>query len=395
MKKRVLFTLVLLSLGMAVLSGCDKKDEKKTAATLDVVTAKLSKPIMVLHYSGAVNPLTTNAVISPVDGRIAKLDFEYGRTVKKGAVIVSLSSDTLADDFKKAVNTYLQKKDAYFTGKMSFSGTQMLYKAGVTEKSSYLDEKSTFDGKTLDYLQSVYDLQKILSKVHVDPDTVLNLSISDTKQVNQLLRKQFSDIPVKANASGIALFPIQSQDDQQNSSDNKSGKLVVGSAVKKGQSILNIGDMSGLMMSFLVSEIDVNRLKVGMAATVTGSAFPNITLKGKISSVSFQAQPNQGGDSGVSMFNVEVEVPHISVAQAKTIHVGMTGMVTINIVGKPSIMLPVAAVTQKNGLSYVTRVNANGQQKQVRVVTGNTTLNDVIILQGVQAGDKVVVHDGH
>ncbi|MCH9744321.1 MAG: efflux RND transporter periplasmic adaptor subunit, partial [Gammaproteobacteria bacterium] len=245
MKKRVLFTLVLLSLGMAVLSGCDKKDEKKTAATLDVVTAKLSKPIMVLHYSGAVNPLTTNAVISPVDGRIAKLDFEYGRTVKKGAVIVSLSSDTLADDFKKAVNTYLQKKDAYFTGKMSFSGTQMLYKAGVTEKSSYLDEKSTFDGKTLDYLQSVYDLQKILSKVHVDPDTVLNLSISDTKQVNQLLRKQFSDIPVKANASGIALFPIQSQDDQQNSSDNKSGKLVVGSAVKKGQSILNIGDMSG------------------------------------------------------------------------------------------------------------------------------------------------------
>ena len=393
--KKVCLFLMLFSCVM-MLFGCDKKTDEKDAVKSHVVTAKLQRPVMPLHYSGAVEPIASHAVISPVDGRVAKINFEYGRDVKKGVVIVNLNSDSLAEDFKKAVNDYLQKKDAYFTGKESFSGTEMLYKAGVIEESSYLTERSGFDGKMLDYFQSIYELEKVLNKINISSSAVLNLTIADTEKVNELLHKQFSNIPIKANASGIALFPLQTQDGQQNGGDGKTaGKLDVGSEVKKGQSILNIGDMSGLLMSFLVSEVDINRIKVGMDATVTGNAFPGITLSGKVASVSFQAQPDQGGNSGVSMFNAEVKVAKITPQQEKVIHVGMTGTVTINIIGEPSVMIPIAAVVQKNGMSYVTLQDANGQNKQVQVVTGMTTLNDVVILDGVKQGDKVVVYDSH
>src|SRR3989344_3806694 len=56
------------------------------------------------------------------------------------------------------------------------------------------------------------------------------------------------------------------------------------------------------MMLLCEWEVNINRIKPGARVTVTGIAFPGVTLQGEVSSVASQAQSaSEGGSSGLSM----------------------------------------------------------------------------------------------
>ena len=74
-----------------------------------------------------------------------------------------------------------------------------------------------------------------------------------------------------------------------------------------------------------------------------------------------------------------------------TIRVGMTAKFEIDIKSTPRIMLPINAVFQQNDENRVTIMDANNKEKNVSVVTGETTPTQVVIISGIQAGEKVVV----
>lgn len=125
---------------------------------------------------------------------------------------------------------------------------------------------------------------------------------------------------------------------------------------------------------------------------MTGDAFPGITLSGYVESVAAQANPQSGGgEGGLSMFEVMIKIPKVSADQQKIIHVGMSASVEFDIPEPPQIYLPIKAVYEKNGQKLVTVVSPSGEQRAVPVITGKTTLTEVAIVQGVSAGDRVVV----
>ena len=153
---------------------------------------------------------------------------------------------------------------------------------------------------------------------------------------------------------------------------------------------MSIGDLSGLAATFDVSEVDIDRIHQNMDVIVSGNAFPGAHLKGYISAVSVQANLNSG-ESGLSMFSVKIDIPSVDKKIMEKIRVGMTAKFEVDIQSSPRIMLPVNAVSEKNGQSMVTIMDAQGKQKEVPVITGNTTPTQVVIIRGVNAGDKVVV----
>ena len=77
--------------------------------------------------------------------------------------------------------------------------------------------------------------------------------------------------------------------------------------------------------------------------------------------------------------------------QRKEIHVGMTTKVQIDIKQKPTVTVPVNAISCKQGQTMVTVVDGQSL-KEVAVRTGKTTASNIEILQGLRAGVKVVVH---
>ncbi len=385
--------IIVLMLLSFLIASCDKTKKNKTSASnkTHIIVATQKSPVQKLYFTGTLLPISTTAVISNVAGIITEMDFNYGEKIQSGQKLMVLDSKPLAEKYKKAVNDFLQKKQAYANGKLSFTGTKALYAAGVIPQSQYISEQTAFDNTSLDFLEARYELEKVLRTAGVDVKKIEQLSISDTAEVNSVLQVHFKNIVIVATGSGVALFPPPNQGGGGN--DASSGVLTQGTTVKEDQLLLSIGDLSGLKADFNVSEINIDRIHKGMDVIATGSAFPGIVLHGKITSVSAQAKQDSSG-SGLSVYAVEIKIPVVSEADMQKIRVGMTAKFEIDIPSPSEIMLPINAVSRSDNGSVVTIVGANGKPTTVSVQTGETTATEVSITQGIKAGDKVIVTDG-
>ncbi|WP_423063360.1 efflux RND transporter periplasmic adaptor subunit [Candidiatus Paracoxiella cheracis] len=387
--------VILLSVAL-IMGGCQDKKKTSKKKKLVTVTAVKKSTVTKLYYKGTLQALKNIPVLSPVDGTVTELHFKYGDVIRDGQRLVIINSSKLASDYRQAVSKYLQAKDSFETTGRSFQGTEALHKAGVISTDEYLSGKSQYETNTLNFYQARFDLEKVLKKAGISSEQIEKLSITDTKAVAKILQKRFSHIVVTASGSGVALFPTKDESSGDGGRDDgkSGGKLALGAEVKEGQLILSIGDLSGFSATLQVSEININKMKEGLKAVITGYAFPGITLHGTVTSVAKQGNPQDSGGA-LSMFNIVVQIPNVTVAQRKVIHVGMTANFEIDIVNPPHILLPINAVLNTEGKSYVTIIDPKtGRQKEVRVVTGNTTISDVEIIQGVKPGDKIVIHEG-
>ncbi len=398
MKRYTFTTAIIIAVTVLFLSSCKNKKNNPTRSKqqsqhLTVITATKRESVSRLYYKATLAPLKNTSVLSPVNGSVKKIFFQYGGSVKNKQKLVSISSAQLADKYRQTVTKYLQSKDIYETAVQNNAGNEALYKAGAISTSAYRTSKSQFENNTLSYYQAKYDLEKILRKAHISPKTIEQLTINDTTQVNHILQRHFSNLIVRANANGVALFPVNNQN---NTSHEKTNKLEAGTTVKEDQLLLSIGDLSGFSTAINVSEVNINKIKTGLNAIVTGDAFPGIKLRGKVTSVARQANPSQGGGLGasLSMFNIIVQIPSITLQQRRIIHVGMTAKVQLNVQNDAHIILPIKAITQQGPISLVTIIDPKtGKQQTIPVTTGETTLRNVQILSGIKSGDKVILHD--
>lgn len=390
MRVQKIFLILLLLPVFVVMSSCEAKS--KSAKKTHIIVAKLETPVQQLYFTGTLNPIKTLPVVSPVAGNIVSMNFTYGERIQNNQLLFVISSSALAESYRKAINDYLQKKQSYVTSQQNFAGMNMLYDAGAIARNDYETNKTQLDNAKLNFLQAQYDLERVLHTANVDSEKIEKLTISDTNEVNKLLQRRFRHVEIFSPGAGIALFPAQKSTSGGSGSDATSGKLTVGSTVKQDELLLSIGDLTGLSAEFNVSEVDIYRIYNGMSVKVTGSAFPGKELHGVISAVS--AQANQGGSSdGLSMYAVSVKIPNVEPKTMERIRVGMTAKFEVDIDSQSRIMLPLQAVQEKNGMSYVTILDASGKEKEVTVVTGRTTMTDVVVENGIKVGDKVVVHD--
>ena len=383
---KLIFRWVGILTLVCFLMGCQDKKKETTAQKKEtIITAKIKTPTVPLYYSGVLQPLQMLPVVSPVAGNVIKRKFRYGTFVKKGQVLVVISSSELTQNFRKTITDYLTKKSTFETSLENFQGLEALFKAGVISKEAYLSGKNQYQTSQLSFFQAQFAMEKVLKRAGVDISNIERLTLGDKKEIIAILKRQFRHIDVKSPASGIALFPSKSS-----GSSDTAKKLHVGGVVKEGQLLLTIGDLSGLSAEIQIAEVNVNHIKKNMKAIVTSSAFPGITLKGYIASVSSQANPSSDS-SGSAMFVAKIDIPNLQAKYKKIIRVGMTAKVQINVKKAPVVMVPIAAVFQKDGAAAVTVVDSSGKRRTVGVVTSFTTPTEAAIASGIKAGDRVVV----
>lgn len=387
--------LSAIVLGTVCLVAChDHKHSQTAQKTRHVVTATLQSPKTLLYLTGAIRPLHTVSILSPIDGHIEALHFRYGEMVKQGQLLAVINSTKLMDDFRQAVSGYLEKKASYLIQSQQIRGSRILYKAGVLARNEYLNRENAYQNAAISFFQQKYALQKVLEKAHIDSKLIQTLTLKDTKAIQTLFAKHFNHIKVYTSAPGVALFPLPVPAKEPSQSSDDDQQLVVGSKVKEGELLLSVGDLNGYSISSVVDEVNINQLRVGMAAAVTGDAFPGVTLHGRVTYLASQADPTPSGEgANTGQFKVVVQVTQLPVAAKRVIHIGMTAKVAVSILQHPQVILPLSAVFQQQGRSMVSLLNHKGDVRAVPVVTGQTLPDQVVILSGVQPGDRVVLHD--
>lgn len=382
MKRRAAYYLVLLLAG--VLSGC-RPDEQHT--TVKTVTVKQEPVAKHLYFSGTIKPIKVVSVSSPVEGIIQEKHFQYGQQLQPNQHLLTLTSNKLAENYQSTLVNYLKAKNAYLSAKEKFVGTQELMRHQLIARDLFDAEQRQLATSHLDYLQARYKLQEL------SPDEPLaddKLSLDNLQAAAQAIRQPARSLAINAPATGTALMAPKSSNSGQD--ETEGDKLAIGSAVKSGQTLLTIGDLSGITVDIQIPEIDIDKVQVGLPVTITGAAFPGITLKGEITAVAAQAKPATGGSGGLPTFSAQVTVPRLTAEQRQKVYVGMTAKVDIQLPDKPSITLPINAVYQKDNKAYV-KVRRKDRIEERLVQTGKTTPSHVIIDSGLHPGEQVLLND--
>ncbi|MGQ3889653.1 efflux RND transporter periplasmic adaptor subunit [Legionella sp. CNM-1927-20] len=373
-------TIALLS---SLLIGCSGSN-KPTASKQQTYTVKAEPVHKTLYFTGTIQPLHESAITCPMDAVIETMNYSYGQAVKKDEVVITLNSTELQKQYNEILTDYLKAKDNFTIAKAKFTGTDELWKAGLIAKNNYLSEKSSLDTARVALMQSTRKLTEMLDKIDdTDAKSLSTLSIAEFNKVKEALTRNHNLIHLKAPAQGILLSPPKT-------GEEKSGHLKVGSAVKAGQVIALIGDLSGISVEIDVPEIDIDKIKPGMQAKITGVALGKEVLAGKV--VAINAQASSTGSNGLPSFNAIVEVKQLTAKQQALVKVGMSAAIELSLEENNQLVIPIAAIKREKGASVV-RVLAEGRIATRQVATGPALADKVIIESGLKIGDTVV-YDG-
>ncbi len=160
---------------------------------------------------------------------------------------------------------------------------------------------------------------------------------------------------------------------------------VPGDIVASGDSAVRLDDLSNLVVNVSVSEVDINRVKLGQTAAITFDALPNKTFNGQVVSIS------SAGDnsSGTVEFAVNVKVLDAD----ENVKPGFTAVVSIiTSQVKDALLVPNDAVITRNGNTLVMVAGSDGTLTPVQVQTGASTDTETQIVSGdLKQGEQVAV----
>lgn len=349
----------------------------------DIITVKADALTNTLYFNGVIQPMNMTVLSSPVDGAVVDLGFQYGDLVKQSQPLFYLSSSKFVADYKAALLDYVKAKNEFDQSKTQMNESAFLHKNLLISDDDYAAKKSAYFSSQLSFMQAKDALAVFLTAMNMKEINLYDLTIADIDKIKQAMQLQEADnrITLSAPASGVILSPIKS-DGESNQ------KFEKGDAVKQGDTLAMIGDMQGVSVKFKVNEMTINQIKPGQLATISGVAFPDEVLQGKVSKVDEQAN-NSSGESPT--FDVEVIAP-MNANQQKLIHPGMSANVSLTLTDPVRIHIPIQAIIENNAQTSVTIVDPQTHAlKQVTVLTGKTTPTEVEILSGLSGGERLVV----
>ncbi len=380
-KKRAAGKTTLLLLFFIFITACSQEPTIKNGHLVKIESHAVANN---LFYSGTIQPLKTIVITTPADGVVIDMPKQYGETVNAGQLVYIISSAKFLSDYKQALMQYIKAKSEFNNTETQLKEAEFLHKNQLISDDDYKSKQANFYASQLGLLQAKDSLEILLKQLAVKDVNLYKLSIADIDKITQALhlQKDSENIRIVSPINGVLLSSGKNEEETK--------KILNGDAVKQGDVLAVIGDMSGISVKIKVNELTVNQLKEKQKVKITGIAFPDEILNGEIKRIDRQGDMSGGG--GLPTFSVEVIVPTVTAAQLKKIHVGMSAQVEINFSEEPSINIPINAVKEKSGRVFVQVYDEHKKILQEQEVkTGKTTTDSVAILSGLKKGDQIVV----
>lgn len=311
------------------------------------------------------------ASIGPVhEGRIVNLYAGQGSVVRKGQKLAELESadiDQAEADYLKALADY---ENATRTSAAEVKFAQANY-----DRTKMLYEKTITAGKNLQQAEHDLELAKATAA-----SSVAGARVAMANARRHLLILGLKDSAIDALASKPNLASVFSLNAPI------SGVVVernatVGATVGSDASVFKIIDTSSVWVDANVFEKDLGRVRRGQEVRVTVPAFPGVAFAGRVILISSVVNPETRG--------VQVRT-EVSNADGRLKPDMFANVEIVTDVRRAAISLPESAVLDDGGHKVVFVQTDKGYEKHI-VTTGIQNGDRVEILDGLQAGDKVVV----
>lgn len=327
----------------------------------------------------AVNKVSISARFS---AQIKELPFQEGDPVKKGDLVVKLDDRQLLASLASA-EAGLKQEQA------RLAGAQASYTNAVLEweRQQTLFQTKDAAKQLLDNAEA--EKRRAESSLRAAEASIL-IAQANIERVKEDLRYTEITSPLNGMVTRLAA---------------KVGEVVVtGTMNNPGTVILEIADLTEMIVKTEVDEADIADVRLGQIAKVRLNAFQDDHFEGKVSKIALQR--TKGRDQS-DVFIVEVLLS----LNGRTLFSGLTANVEIEVETVQDVLLAPSqavldvrvdelprdivrdnpAVDQNKTFTRVVYRVEDGQAKATPVKTGASDLRTTAILAGVDPGTKVII----
>jgi len=345
--------LLLITVAMASLTACGKKDQAQAAnasarpaAPVVVAVAEQRDVPVQLSSIGNVESYQTVQIRSQVNGQIQSIFFKEGQDVHKGQLLFQLDKKPFQADLEKA--------------------------QGMLQH----DEAQAANSRLQAERYNVLEMQGVASKEQAD-------------QVRAQAKADASAVYADRAAVDAAKVQLQYTDIKA-PIDARTGALLmnVGNLVKANDTpfLVQLNQVTPIYATFSIPENQLDAVRKFAAGNLRVLAFP----KGQ------NTNPAEGKltfiDNGVDMQTGTVKLKATFANKDRRLWPGQYVDVVLNLsTRKQAVLVPTKAIQTGQQGQYVYVVTPQSTAESRNVETSGTYQNSTVIAGGVSAGEKVVV----
>ncbi len=311
------------------------------------------------------------ANIGPVhEGRLVRLYVGQGSIVRKGQKLADLESA----DIDQAEADYLKALADYENARRT-SAAEVKFDQATYDRTKMLYEKGITAGKNLQQAEHDLEMAKASAASSV---AQARAALTSARRHLLILGLKDGDIDALANKSSLgAVFSLTSP---------ISGIVIerngtIGATVGSDANVFKIIDISSVWIDGNVFEKDLERIRRGQEVKVSVPAFPGVNFSGRVILISSVVDPE------TRTVKVRTEVPNPDGRLKPDMFANVQIITDLH---RTAISIPQSAVLDDGGKSVVFVADGTGYSKR-GVNTGIQGDGRVEIIEGLQAGDKVVV----
>jgi RND family efflux transporter MFP subunit len=191
----------------------------------------------------------------------------------------------------------------------------------------------------------------------------------------QIVQRVMEGFTVRAPAPGMVVYV----------KEWNGRKKVAGSQVSPWDpAVATLPDLNKMESITYVNEIDIRKIRAGQSVSITLDSDPDKRLSGTVTTVANIGEQRPNTDAKVFEVHIEIEQSDTTLLPGMT-----TGNVIETAVHEDVLSVPIEALDSEGGIPFVYR-QGGGVRKQ-EVVTGAMNENHVVIVRGLEEGDRVLL----
>ena len=372
--------------GYTTLNGATPLDSSRLAT---VEQGTMTRSVVA---TGKIEPITKVEIKSKANGIIERLHTEVDQVVDAGAVLVELDKENLharvrearanlqaARAAQEAAQAQLQKDtveaeapDVAFAQR-NFQRANQLHAQKLVSPQALDDARGALE--LAENRRSMARVQLGVSRAKV---AEAQANVAQARAAVERAEEELANATIKAPIRGTVL----TRDVEIGSP--VSSILNMGSAATL---VMTLGDINQVFVRGKVDEVDIGRVRLGQPARITVETFKDRKFDGKVTQIS----PIGAEKDNVTTFEVKVSIDN----PGNELKANMTANAEIVLEEFPdSLIVPEAAISydaERNPTVEVVDEKADEGRRKVAIKTGVGNGTRTQVLEGLKAGDKVIL----
>ena len=390
----------LISPGEAQNNTARPTRQAPSIPSVDVAIAREGSLAQATQYIGTTFPVREVSLRSRIEGQILELNADVGDRVVKGQILARLDSSlnqaivleataelealrsevtSLEADVNQSLTQIKQAQITLQQAKSDLIRANNLVREGAITQQAAEQAQNTVDNaqQALEATQ-----QQVTNRTSAVAAAQRRVTAQQAILAQEKQQELFT--LVTAPITGSVLTRVAEP----------------GDLARVGDEILRLGDFSQIQVQVQISELELNKIRLGQPAQVTLDALPDQTFTGRVSQISLAA------DATARLVPIEVTIPNLD----DRIGRGLLARVSFAQPNQNSIVIPESAIqvaptpneaaktatqaTPPKNLATIFILQEEGEQATVKarkVTIGDRFDAQVAILDGLKPGERFVV----